>query len=208
MAANTVKIPTDWSTVTVPELMAGLSRRNSSPSGGAAAAASLASAAALVAMSARFADGRRGDSAALAEEADAARDRALVLLDMDAASFARVLEARRWGNAGALEAALESACDVPLRLLALAVRVAEMGTDLTHRGNPLLAGDARVAVCLAIGAGRAAAAIVEENLGADVDDALVERARDLEAQLSDLEGPPGGEPPWPAADVQRPVETR
>ncbi|MQM39058.1 hypothetical protein KBTX_03080 [wastewater metagenome] len=160
-----------------------LAARRSAPSGGAGAGLSLATAAALAAMAARFADTRMADAAALAGEADAIRERALVLMDVDAESFAPVLKASRWGDAGALEDALEAACEVPLEVLETALRLCRMGDRLVREGNPRLVGDARAAVALAAGAGRAAAALIDENLDGDRDDGLAARTEALVAAL-------------------------
>ncbi|WP_435103083.1 cyclodeaminase/cyclohydrolase family protein [Arhodomonas sp. AD133] len=174
---------TGWSSATVPALLDALSARRADPAGGAGAAMGVATAAALVAMCARFADRQRSDHAALADEAEHVQAKALELLEDDAVAFAPVLQVRRWGDSGALEAALENACRTPMAILEAATRLAELGDALARTGNPRLAGDARAATCLAVGAGHAAAALIRENLGADADEPLMECAQAMEATL-------------------------
>ncbi|WP_440996711.1 cyclodeaminase/cyclohydrolase family protein [Arhodomonas sp. SL1] len=167
----------------ISEFLEALAARRSAPSGGAGAGLTVATAAALVAMSARFAERRRADAAEIAAEADALRDRALALMEADAAAFAPVLRASRWGDAGALEDALEGACEVPMELLEMAVRLAELADELVRTGNPRLAGDARAALALATGGGRAAAALIDENLDGDHDEGLAAQAAELADRL-------------------------
>src|ERR671920_90654 len=99
---------------TIDSFLNALADRVPAPGGGATAALHAAQAAALVAMVARYSDGPR--YAAHAEEivrisntADALREEALTLAELDAAAFTAVTDAYRLPKGSADEAAQRSA---------------------------------------------------------------------------------------------------
>jgi formiminotetrahydrofolate cyclodeaminase len=155
------------------------------PGGGAVAAVGGALAAAMVAMTARLTEGRRGYEAVqtqvteLATAADAARQALLDLAEADARAYERVMaamrlprdtDAARATRAAALQAALIEATHVPAAVAArceAVLALAESAAEITNR-NAL--GDVATAGLLAEAAMRAAAVQGELNLGG-IDDA-------------------------------------
>ena len=74
---------------------------------------------------------------------------------------------------------LERAAQIPLEIAEAAVDVASLAAVVAERGEQALRADAVAAALLAQGAARAAATLVEVNLGTTSSDARVTRARDL-----------------------------
>ncbi len=170
-----------------------------SPCGGSAAAVAAAMAASLVTMVARGSEGW-ADGAGIAAQARSLRARLTALGTEDAAAFARVLTTMQGvqGTAEqrdfALGAALLHAAEVPLRIAEAAADVTELAATAAVEGAPRLRPDATAAAALAEAATRAAAHLVEINLGTVKGDrhsqqaamlavaASTARARALEAQ--------------------------
>jgi formiminotetrahydrofolate cyclodeaminase len=173
MASERIVRGVPYAELTIAQFLDALGERSPAPAGGSAIAVAAALAAGLVELTARFS----GDNDAVAESARL-RDRLLALADEDAAAFAEYMRTRG-------EEARSRTVDVPLELAEAAAAVARLGERLERAGNPRLVGDAAAAGLIGRSAARAAARLVELNLGGR-DDARGERARELAA-----EGAPG-----------------
>jgi formiminotetrahydrofolate cyclodeaminase len=150
----------------VGDFLDDLAGRTPDPAAGVAAALMVASAAALVAMAARFSDGRLGD---LAAAADRLRADVLRLADEDGVAYHGVLETLQLPRGTAqraeqLTSALQAASEVPLRIGEAAAEVTEMACRLTGDGNPNLAGDADTAAALAAAVTHAVGRMVEAKV--------------------------------------------
>lgn len=174
--------------------------REPAPGGGAVAAVTLAAAAGLVAMAARFDDGR-DETATIIEEADTIRQEALRLAEEDTVAYAAVLDAFRADHDGeverrrAIRVALSTAIDVPFAVVERGHRVATLGVPIALDGNPNLRGDAVTGVRLADAAARSAAHLVRHNASlGDLGNGQVDQAEawcaDLRVVLCALEEPP------------------
>jgi len=149
------------------------------PGGGSAAAVSVALAAGLSSMAARLSTKQLTDSAELARRAEGLRERVAPLARADAAAYGLVLSAQRAGGPdGRVRAALSEAADVPLAVAEAGTEVADIAARLAIDGNPNLKGDAICALMLADAGVRAAATLVEINLGG-IEDGRPRRARQL-----------------------------
>jgi methenyltetrahydrofolate cyclohydrolase len=159
------------------QLLDEIAAETPAPGGGSVSALVAAVAAGLVAMAARYSkqqwDGA-GDAAGRAEQL---RAHVAPLADADAAAYEEVLTAMRLPRHlepevrnEAIEHALSRAADI-----------AELGALVAENGNPNLRGDAVAGVLFAEAAVRAAANLVEVNLGA-TDDARLTRAKELATQ--------------------------
>lgn len=154
-------------------LLDAIAAQEPAPGGGSTAALVGALAAALCAKVARFSD----DGGSLAQ-AEALRRRLTALAPEDAAAFVAALEElRERRDDFDLGRALALAADVPLRIAEACADVAALGAALAESGKADVQPDARVASVLAAAAARAAAHLVEANLGAAPGDARVGRAR-------------------------------
>jgi formiminotetrahydrofolate cyclodeaminase len=154
------------------------------PGGGSVAAIVVAMAGGLVGMAARFSSGWE-DAAGVAERADTLRRRVAPLAPADARAYEEVLVAMRLPRDlepevrdAAIRSALARAAEVPLEIAREASEVAGLGALVAERGNPNLRGDAVAGAVLAAGGARAAANLVEINLGATADDERRSRARE------------------------------
>ena len=161
----------------VAELLADVAAPTPAPGGGSSAAVVCALAAALVEMS----------SGSRHERAAALRARAVELAEADLGSYAPVLEAQRLpaddpARAERLRAALSAASEVPLAIAEIGCEVAELAAELARGGRRSLEGDATAGALLAEAATRAAARLVELNLGAQPDDPRLTAARGLAAR--------------------------
>jgi formiminotetrahydrofolate cyclodeaminase len=153
----------------IDELLDALADAEPAPAAGSAAAYAGAMAAAVCA---KLAD--RGDRA----QADALRRRLVKLADEDARVFAAALaQLAEGGDDWSLGRVLAEAADVPLRITEACADVSALGFALAETGSPERATDARAAAAIAAGAARAAASLVEANLGATADDERVRRAQ-------------------------------
>ena len=167
------------------------------PGGGGSTAVATAMAAALVEMAAGLSADRVADAGAVGATAGRIRRRALALADEDAAAYGRVIAGYRLprdtdpeDRRREIREALEEATAVPLEIAGLAADVAGLGNRLVADGNPNLEGDAAAAVLLARAAARAAARLVELNVGqGKLDGGWSERAAAHVAR-ADAETPP------------------
>ncbi len=151
------------------------------PGGGSAAAIVAALAASLVAMAGRMARATWPPAAAAVAQAEALRARAAPLADEDSAVYGAAAELLELPGAGdeELGRALEVAADVPLRIAEVAADIVLLAAHFVSEGPPEGRGDAAVGAALAVAAARAAAHLVEINLGATATDVRVLRARAL-----------------------------
>jgi formiminotetrahydrofolate cyclodeaminase len=151
------------------------------PGGGAAAAVNAAVGAALVSMVCNLTIGkpRHADHEPLMREAlesaTELRAQAIGLADADAAAFSAVIDAYRLPKdsdadkavrAGAIQAALIGAVEVPLRTAAVAAAIIDLAGRIMDGANPNVLSDVAVAAASARAALDAAVVNVEVNLGA------------------------------------------
>jgi formiminotetrahydrofolate cyclodeaminase len=168
------------------ELLAALAERSPAPGGGAAAAWCGALAAALLEMAAEFVGA--GEAAG---RAAALRARLLEAGEADLRCYEPVLSAMRLAaddpaRAERLDRALSAACEPPLEVARGAAEVAELAASVTAGSKAAVRGDALAGVVLAEAAVRAAAELVEVNVGDDPRRTeaaqLAERAARIRAQ--------------------------
>jgi len=164
-----------------------LSSREESAASGSASAVVGAISAAVAAKAARFAD----DAGLLAQaEALSARLTALALEDAEAfAAATRALEVPRDGASERrdfrLGQALVRAAAVPLAIAEASADVTFLAVELARSGDPNLRPDAVAASILAAAAAQAAAHLVQINLAAGTEVALVEQALRAASAASD-----------------------
>ena len=170
------------------ELLADLADPEPSPGAGSAAAVTTAMAAALLAMAARASRESWPEARSVAAQAEALRDRAAGLAELNASAYADALEALTKPQPGgeALErrdfrlgTALSHAAAIPLRVAEAACDVAELGLLVVERGDPVRRADAAAAVLLADSAARVGAHLVSVNLTAHPGDDRVGQAAAL-----------------------------
>lgn len=152
-------------------------------SGGVAAALTGALAAAVVASSAAAAHEVWAEAGGTAAQAAKLQRRLTILAKQDAEAYAAALDARGRGDQ-ALGDALDRAAQVPLEIAEAASDVAALAADVAEQGELALRVDAVVAATLAEAAVRAAASLLEINLGVLAEDERLERVRALVAAAS------------------------
>ncbi len=172
------------------------------PGGGAAAALLAKISAALAQMVARHTLGRpryapvEGRMQAIVAEAEDLARRAGQLMDEDAAAFLGLSEAFNLPRTDpARDQTVDRACrratEVPLEVMRLAARLAELGAELDRDGNQTLANDARAALLLARTAAEVSAGNVRANQPFLADPAwaaqALREAEDLLARIADLQ---------------------
>jgi len=154
------------------------------PGGGSASALAGALAACLVAMVARLTSGALDE---VEEEADRIRHELLALVDEDAAAFDRVMAAFRLPKgtpaeqatrSEAIQAGYRTAVEPPSDVCEHALRLLELALQVAERGNPNAVSDAGVAAELAFAALEGAALNVRINLTSITDDAYRTRHDD------------------------------
>jgi formiminotetrahydrofolate cyclodeaminase len=150
------------------------------PGGGSAAAIVVAMAAGLVAMVARASKEHWPEAGGVIGQAEAFRARVAPLAQADAEAYTEALAALRGRDQlearyrdQKLRAALERAAEIPLQIAEAGSDLASLAALLVEHGNPEVRADAAVASLLAEGGTRAAAMLVEINLGATEDDPRV-----------------------------------
>jgi methenyltetrahydrofolate cyclohydrolase len=181
------------------------------PSGGGAAALAVALGAALCAMTARLSARHLGaaETTALTTDTERIAAAAASLIQADADSYSRVIEARRRLRGGGaprpavderqrpasegdrplgddVGAALSAASAVPVEIAELAVPTARAAARLAEAGNPSLRGDAITGALLAAAGARAAAALVAINLAGEPGDSRLAHAARLADEASSL----------------------
>jgi len=160
--------------------------------GGAAAALTAATAAALVAMVGGVAARHAPSEAGLREivaDAEALRQRLVVLIERDVQAFRRVLEAARRRDetrAPALRDALVEATEVPLELAAASARILERCLVLLPAARASTLADLGVAGALAAAALEGAALTARANLeGLDAPAFVADARRRLDQLVRD-----------------------
>jgi len=168
----------------VTTLLDDVASERPAPGGGSVAAVAVALAAGLAAMAARLSLERWEDAAATVERADALRAHVAPLAPADARAYEEVLTALRLPKdlepevrEAATANALGRAADIPLEIARAGAEAARLAADAAEHGNPNLRGDAAAGALLAAAATRAAANLVEINLGTTAGDERVTAAR-------------------------------
>jgi formiminotetrahydrofolate cyclodeaminase len=172
-----------------PALLEELAAPREVPGAGSALAVALASAAAVVQMAARLSPGSWVDAAGVAAQAEALRERALLLVDEDAEAYRQALEARAAADESAkpeqrdwaLGRVTAAAAEPPLALVRLAADLADLCTAAGARVEPRVHADVAAAAALAAAVARGARALVATNLTALPGDTRVEEADRLVA---------------------------
>jgi len=154
------------------------------PGGGSAAAIVVAMAAGLVSMVARASKESWAEAGGVVGQAEAFRARVAPLAQADADAYMEALgvlrgrddlEARYRDQK--LRAALDRAAEIPIKIAEAGSDLASLAALLVENGNPEVRADAAVASALAEGGTRAAAKLVEINLGATDEDPRVRHVR-------------------------------
>jgi formiminotetrahydrofolate cyclodeaminase len=170
------------------ELLEQVSSPEPMPGAGYVAAVALEMAAGLVVMTARVSRGEWGEARGAAAQATTLRERIAPLAERNVDAYREAVALLGGGEPGAgepgradesLRDALERAAGVPLQIAEAAVDVAALAAVVAERGEQALRADAVSAALLAEAAARAAATLVEVNLGTTSADERVARARDL-----------------------------
>jgi len=165
------------------ELLAEVSSPEPMPGAGYVAAVALEMAAGLVAMAARVSRGEWGEARGAAAQATTLRERIAPLAERNVDAYREAVallgEDAARGDDESLRDALERAAGVPLEIAEAAVDVASLAAVVAERGDQALRADAVSAALLAEAAARAAATLVEVNLGTTSADERVARGRDL-----------------------------
>ncbi|MBA3381694.1 MAG: cyclodeaminase/cyclohydrolase family protein [Actinobacteria bacterium] len=172
-----------------------LAAGSEAPGGGSAAALTVAFAAGLVAMVARCSK-EWEEAGGIAAQALALQARAAPLAHADAEAWEDALNALRRAGAGgsddggarrdhALERKLERAAVVPLEIAALGADAAALAAVAGERCDAAYRADAAAAAALAAGGARAAAHLVEVNLGVREGDERLAQARASEQAAAD-----------------------
>jgi formiminotetrahydrofolate cyclodeaminase len=169
------------------------------PGGGSVAALSGALGAALVSMVCNLTLGKKGyeavqgDITELLAQSEALRKELTYLLEADVAAYTdysvaakmpRTTDEEKASRTKAMQAALKSATDVPLRIAEAAVKVMDLCMPAAEKGNKWAVSDAGVAVLMAEAALRSAALNVLINLGSLKDqDFVADRRAKLDSLL-------------------------
>ena len=172
------------------ELLEALSSAAPTPGGGGAAVLAVALSASLCAMAARLSTRQMTQASDLAAEALSLREVLAPLGDQDAHDYLAVIAARqdhdRTSSDGdrrqRITDALSGATQVPMEVMAVGTRLAEMAAVLVEEGNPNLRGDALTAAVLAGAGVEAAATLARVNLAGRPDD---ERQEVVRARLDE-----------------------
>jgi formiminotetrahydrofolate cyclodeaminase len=156
------------------------------PAGGSLAAFVTAAAAGLLAKVARASKAEWAEAPGMAAQAEALRDRAAPLAQLDADAYEAAL--RSIDDSGeeagerrdyAVGRAYARAAEPPFLIVEAAADVAELSVAVARNGNPSLRADAAAAGALAAAAARAAAELVAVNLTTSAGDERVLRVRKL-----------------------------
>jgi formiminotetrahydrofolate cyclodeaminase len=169
------------------ELLEEVSSAEPMPGAGYCAAVTLEMAAGLVAMAARASRADWGEGRGAAAQATTLRERIAPLAERNVNAYREAVAllggggSAGGGSAGdeSLRDALTRAAGVPLEIAEVAVDVAALAAVVAERGDQAMRADAVSAALLAEAAARAAATLVEVNLGTTSSDERVARARDL-----------------------------
>ena len=156
------------------------------PGGGSAAAVTVAMAAGLVVMVARASKDHWPEAGGAIGQAETFRARVAPLAQADAEVYRDALtilrrreEVSERYRDQTLRDALEKSAEIPVRIVEAGADLATLAALLVENGNQEVRADAVVACLLAEGGARAAATLVETNLGATQDDARVRHVKSL-----------------------------
>ena len=141
------------------------------PGGGSAAAVTVAMAAGLVVMVARASKDHWPEAGGAIGQAETFRARVGL-------RERREEDSERYRDQ-TLRDALEKSAEIPVRIVEAGADLACLAALLVENGNQEVRADAVVACLLAEGGARAAATLVETNLGATQDDARVRHVKSL-----------------------------
>jgi formiminotetrahydrofolate cyclodeaminase len=168
------------------EFLDTLAGEGPAPGAGTVAAIVVAMAAGLVTMVARASKDYWPEAGGAIGQAEAFRARVAPLAQADAEVYREALAALRGREAlqeryrdQQLRAALERSAEIPLKIAEAGSDLACLAALLVENGNPEVRADAAAASLLAEGGARAAAKLVEINLGATDDDPRVRHVRTL-----------------------------
>ena len=169
--------------LSVDELLVELASPSPVPGSGFAAAVAIAMGAATITMAARLShDWPEGRGAAA--QAETLRKRVMELASRNAEAYEAALAALKGREEKyrtrdeSMGDALARAADVPLEIGDAATSVAALAAEVADRGNPRFCADCAAAASLAVAGARAAAILVEVNLGTTGEDERVRRARE------------------------------
>jgi methenyltetrahydrofolate cyclohydrolase len=175
--------------LSVDELLMELASPSPVPGSGFAAAVAVAMGAGILTMAARLSpDWPEGRGAAA--QAETLRKRVMELASQNAEAYSAALTAlkgredRYRTRDETMGDALARAADVPLEIGDAATTVAALAAEVAERGNPRFCADCAAAASLAVAGARAAATLVEVNLGTTSEDDRVRRAREQIADAS------------------------
>jgi methenyltetrahydrofolate cyclohydrolase len=178
----------DLLAVPLGEVLDTLAGEGPAPGGGTAAAIVVAMAAGLVTMVARASKEHWDEAGGVIGQAETFRARVAPLAQADSEAYTAALGALRNQDQvearyrdQKLEAALERAAEIPIRITEAGSDLASLAALLVEHGNPEVRVDAAAAAVLAEAGARAAAKLVEINLGATDEDPRVRHVRALVA---------------------------
>jgi formiminotetrahydrofolate cyclodeaminase len=170
----------------IGDLLETLSSDGPAPGAGSVAALVVAMAAGIVTMVARASKDHWAEAGGAVGQAETFRARVAPLAQADAEVYAEALGALRRRDEleeryrdQKLQAVLERAAEIPLKITEAGSDLACLAALLVENGNPEVRADAAAASVLAEGGARAAAKLVEINLGATEDDPRVRHVRSL-----------------------------
>lgn len=172
-----------YADLTIDELLGELASPSPAPGAGFAAALSVSMGAAIVTMAARLSP-EWPDSRGCAAQAETLRKRVMDLANRNAEAYAQALaalggkEEKYRTRDETMGDALARAADVPLEIGDAATSVAALAAEVAEHGEPRFSADCAVAASLALAGARAAATLVEVNLGTTSDDRRVKSARE------------------------------
>jgi formiminotetrahydrofolate cyclodeaminase len=176
----------DLLAVPLGEVLDTLAGEGPAPGGGTAAAIVVAMAAGLVTMVARASKEHWDEAGGVIGQAETFRARVAPLAQADSEAYTAALGALRNRDQvearyrdQKLEAALERAAEIPIRITEAGSDLASLAALLVEHGNPEVRVDAAAAAVLAEAGARAAAKLVEINLGATDDDPRVRHVHAL-----------------------------
>lgn len=156
------------------------------PGSGFVAGFGVAMAAGLVSMAARLSRGHWAEASAVAAQAESLRGRAGLFAERNSRVYEHALATLRGnGEVGRVSrdeqiaSALDEAAWVPLQIAEVAADVTALAASVAERGEASVRADAVAAALLAHASARAAATLVEVNLGTTPTDERLVRARDV-----------------------------
>lgn len=159
------------SDLSLPVLLEELAAPREAPGAGSAMAVTLAVAAATVQMAARVSNESWVDATGAAAQAESIRERALTLVNEDAAAYERALEARtsqpedkQERRDWAVGRAIAAAAEPPLALGRIAADLAELCREAAEKVEPRVRTDVVAAAALAAAVARGARELVAANL--------------------------------------------